>query len=150
MTGATILAMVSGVCVGAAATLTMDVLASVSGRVGLTAGARGQWVGRWYLGMARGQFVHANIAAAPEYAGEKPAALIGHYAIGIALAAVYLVGAGWLGVTPHALLVALGYGLATCVFPWFLMFPAFGFGVNTARRMPGPCSYRSAPLTAPG
>ena len=27
-------------------------------------------------------------------------------------------------------LVALGYGLATCVFPWFLMCPAFGFGLS--------------------
>jgi hypothetical protein len=136
MTGATILSMVSGVCVGVAATVTMDVLASVAGRVGLTAGAKGQWVGRWYLGMARGQFVHSNIAAAPERAGETLAALIGHYAIGIALAALYVVGAGWLGVTPRVLLVALGYGLATCVFPWFLMFPAFGFGLLGLRGPP--------------
>jgi hypothetical protein len=128
MTGATILSMVSGVCVGVAATGTMDVLASVAQRVGLTAGVKGQWIGRWYLGVARGQFVHANIAAAPEQAGEKVAALIGHYAIGIALAALYVVGAGWLGVTPRVLVVALGYGLGTCVLPWFLMFPAFGFG----------------------
>jgi hypothetical protein len=114
----------------------MDVLASVSRRVGLTAGVKGQWVGRWYLGMARGRFVHPNIAAAPERAGEQWATLIGHYAIGIALAALYVAGAGWLGVTPHALLVALGYGLATCVFPWFVMFPAFGFGVLGLRGPP--------------
>ena len=24
--------------------------------------------------------------------------------------------------------MAFGYGLATCVFPWFLVFPALGFG----------------------
>jgi len=128
MTGETIVSMVFGVCVGVAATVTMDVLASASRRVGLTAGAKGQWVGRWYLGIARGRFVHSNIAAAPEQAGEKWAALVGHYAIGIALAVLYVVGARWLGVSPDELLVALGYGFATCVFPWFLVFPALGFG----------------------
>jgi hypothetical protein len=105
--------MVLGVCVGIAATLTMDVLATLSRRLGLAAGAKGQWVGRWYLGIARGQFVHTNIAASPERAGEKRAALIGHYAIGIALAVLYVIGAGWLGVSPGAFLVALGYGLTT-------------------------------------
>ena len=129
MTGETIVSMVFGVCVGVAATVTMDVLASASRRVGLAAGAKGQWVGRWYLGIARGQFVHSDIAAAPEQAGEKRAALVGHYVIGITLAVLYVVGAGWVGVSPGSFLVALGYGLATCVFPWFLVFPALGFGL---------------------
>jgi len=136
MAGEMILSIVFGVCVGIAATVTMDVLASVSRRVGLTAGAKGQWVGRWYLGMARGRFVHSNIADAPEQVGEKRAALVGHYAIGIALGVLYVVGAGWLGVSPGVFLVALGYGVATCVFPWFLMFPAFGFGLLGLRGPP--------------
>lgn len=119
---------VFGICAGVAATVTMDVLASVTRRAGITAGAKGQWVGRWYLGMARGEFVHADIAAAPERPGEKRAALIGHYAIGIALAVVYVVGAEGLGVSPDRLFAAIGYGFATSVFPWFLVFPALGFG----------------------
>jgi hypothetical protein len=136
MIGTTIVSIVFGVCVGFAATVTMDVLASVSRRVGLAAGAKGQWVGRWYLGIARGQFVHSNIAAAPEEAGEKWAALVGHYAIGIALAVLYVVGASWLGVSPGALFIAVGYGFATCVFPWFLVFPALGFGMFGLRAPP--------------
>jgi hypothetical protein len=120
---------VAGVLVGSASTMTMDVLGSLSRKVGLAAGANGQWVGRWYLGMARGQFVHANIAASPEQAGERRAALIGHYLIGIALAVLYVVAASVLGVTPASFAVAVGYGLATCVFPWFLVFPALGFGM---------------------
>lgn len=128
--------MAFGVCAGVAATMTMDVLASVLRRVGLAAGAKGQWVGRWYLGIVRGQFVHSNIAATPEQAGEKWVALVGHYAIGIALAVLYVVGARWLGVSPGEFLVALGYGLATCVFPWFLVFPALGFGMLGLRGPP--------------
>jgi hypothetical protein len=129
MTGATTALIVFGVCVGAAATVTMDVLAIMPRRLSITAGAKGQWIGRWYLGIVRGQFLHSNIAVAPERAGEKRAALVGHYAIGIALGVLYVVGAGWLVVSPGTFLLALGYGVATRVFPWFLMFPALGFGL---------------------
>lgn len=118
-----------GSCMGIAATVTMDVSASLSRRIGLCAGAKGKWVGRWYLGIARGRFVHPDITVAPERAGEERAALVGHYAIGLVLAVLYVAGCGWLGASPDGLLVALGYGLATSVFPWFLVFPALGFGL---------------------
>ena len=41
-------------------------------------------------------------------------------------------------------LVALGYGLATCVLPWFLMFPAFGFGLLGLRGPPELMSIRTS------
>ena len=128
MTDNTIVVLMFGVIVGVAATVTMDVLGSLARRADLVAGAKGIWVGRWYLGIARGQFVHSDIAAAPELAGEKRAALVGHYMIGIVLAVVYVVGASLLGVSPGGFLAAIGYGLATCVFPWFLVLPSLGFG----------------------
>ena len=120
--------LIAGVLVGFAATVTMDVLGSVARRVGLAKGAKGNWVGRWYLGISRGQFVHSDISGSPELGGEKTAALVGHYVIGIVLAVFYVLGARLLGVSADSLIVALGYGLATCVFPWFLVFPALGFG----------------------
>ena len=42
---------------------------------------------------------------------------------------LYVVGAEWVDLAPASFLVAVGYGLATCVFPWLLVFPALGFGV---------------------
>ena len=129
MTGDMIVSVPIGVGVGIAATVTMDVLGAVARRLGLAAGAKGTWVGRWYLGIARGQLVHSDIAAAPELAGEARAAMVGHYLIGIVLSVFYVVVAGLLGVAPSGFVVAVGYGLATCVFPWFLVLPALGFGV---------------------
>jgi hypothetical protein len=129
MNGETMVSILAGVLVGVAGTVTMDVLAIASRKVDLAAGAKGQWVGRWYLGIARGQFVHSNIATTPEQPGEKRAALVGHYVIGVTLAVLYVIGTGWLGLSPSSFFVAVGYGLATCVFPWFLMFPALGFGL---------------------
>lgn len=118
-----------GTLAGVFATVTMDILAAAFNRSGLTAGARGEWVGRWYLGMMQGRFVHDDITASSEQAGEKQAALAGHYVIGVVLAVFYLAGAGWLGFLPDKFVYAMGYGLATCVFPWFLVLPALGFGV---------------------
>lgn len=128
MTADAIVSVLSGVGAGVAATLTMDVLGAVSRRLGLAAGAEGAWVGRWYLGMARGRFVHSDITASPRLAGEGRAALIGHYLIGILLAVFYVVGARLLGISPGSFVAALGFGLATCVFPWFLVLPGLGFG----------------------
>jgi hypothetical protein len=128
MNGAAIGTVVLSLCAGVAATFTMDLLGSASRRLGLTAGAKGSWVGRWYLGIPRGRFAHRDIAAAPERAGEERAALVGHYLIGVVLTVFYIFVARRLGVPPGSLVAALGYGLATCVFPWFLVYPALGFG----------------------
>ena len=129
MTGDLTVSVLVGVVVGVAATVTMDVLGGFARRLGLAAGAKGTWVGRWYLGIPRGRLVHADIGAAPEVAGEARAALVGHYLIGILLAVFYVLGSGFLGISPGDVVVAVGYGLATCVFPWFLVLPALGFGV---------------------
>ncbi len=128
MTGDMIMSVLFGICVGVAATVTMDVLGSAARRVGLAAGAKGQWVGRWYLGIARGQIFHSDIANAPERPGEVRAALVGHYVIGIVLAVFYVFVADLTGMSPDAFLLAFGYGLVTCIFPWFLVLPALGFG----------------------
>ncbi len=73
--------MLSGVGVGVAAAVTMDVLGAVARRFGLAAGSMGPSVGRRHLGIARGQFVLSDIASAPELAGEARAAMVGHVTI---------------------------------------------------------------------
>ena len=133
-----------GVLAGVAATATMDVLAIVFGKIGLTAGAKGEWVGRWYLGILRGRFAHKDITISPDLQGEKQAALVGHYAIGIALAVFYVIGAAWLGVPPGSFFAALGYGFATTVFPWFLVLPSLGFGAFGMKGPPELKLFRSS------
>ena len=75
MNGETMVRLLVGVLVGVASTVTMDVLASVSRKLDLAKGAKGQWVGRWYLGIAQGRLVHADITRVPEQPGETRAAL---------------------------------------------------------------------------
>jgi hypothetical protein len=125
-----------GLFAGIFATVTMDVFAIVFYRTGLTVGAKGEWVGRWYVGMVRGRFVHPDITIAPREPGEKQAALAGHYLIGIILAVFYVAAAGRLGIKPDGFLPAVGYGLVTCVFPWFLVLPSLGFGMGGMKGPP--------------
>lgn len=44
------------------------------------------------------------------------------------LAVVYVLGSRWFGISPDGFFAAIGFGVATCVFPWFLVYPALGFG----------------------
>ena len=47
-------------------------------------------VGRWFLYMFRGKFVHKDIHKTPELKNEKLWCFISHYLIGIVLAGIYL------------------------------------------------------------
>jgi hypothetical protein len=92
---------------------------------------------RWLGHMTKGRLCHENISGATPVAGELALGWFTHYAIGIAFAGLLLVlcGRGWTlepTITP-----ALAVGLATIVFPFFLMQPVMGFGV-AASKMPDP------------
>lgn len=90
-------------------------------------------VGRWVGNMPKGQWVHNPIAKATPVPGELALGWIVHYATGIAFAGVLtaVAGAQWL----HAptLAPAVWVGMATVVFPLFVMQPALGSGVMGSR-----------------
>lgn len=89
-------------------------------------------LGRWLCHMQRGTFRHDSIAAAPAMLCECAVGWTAHYSIGFVFALAFLALApGWLAqpTLPPALL----YGLATVVFPLFLMQPLLGFGVAASR-----------------
>ena len=80
-------------------------------------------LGRWFLHMPAGTFVHARIAASPARPFEHPIGWLAHYSIGVALALAFLVvaPADWLA--RPTLLPALLYGIATVAFPKFVLQP---------------------------
>ncbi|PLX32339.1 MAG: hypothetical protein C0600_02895 [Ignavibacteria bacterium] len=127
------ISMVNLLISGTAATATMDVLTTIARRLGFANGAKGAWVGRWYLGMFHGRFAHVDITSLPEHRGEKAVAMAGHYAIGIVLAIAYVYGCWWLGLSPRSFLAATGFSTSTVVFPLFVVYPALGFGCCGSR-----------------
>ncbi|CAB3746966.1 hypothetical protein B7G54_04000 [Burkholderia puraquae] len=119
--------------IGTGATLVMDLWALFRRRAFGIPSLDYAVVGRWIGHMMHGRFRHASIAAAPPVPGERTLGWIAHYAIGIAFAALPVVVAGteWVG-TP-TLLPAIIAGLASVAAPFFVMQPAFGFGIAASR-----------------
>lgn len=120
------------VLVGIGATLVMDLWAFILKALGiptLNYGLVGRWMGHLY----RGRWAHSNISAAAPIPGELMLGWGIHYAIGIAFSAVLVAicGIGWLQLPAWG--PALAIGVATVVFPWFVMQPAMGAGIACSR-----------------
>jgi hypothetical protein len=113
--------------VGLIATVSMDLLTGVGLWLRLVAPLPPNLVGRWFASVARAQPFHNNITRSATVGHEFLIAVPTHYAIGVALAALFIWGTGQLG-WPRTFGAALTFGLCTSVLPWFLMFPAMGFG----------------------
>ena len=121
----------AGVVVGILATLTMDLGALLGVRLGIPGvGPRRtgpDLIGRWIGYLARGKFKHDDILRTPPLRGELPLGLLSHYAIGAVFSLAYFALLGAMHIAP-SFLTAILYGLATTIFPWFLMFPSQGMG----------------------
>jgi hypothetical protein len=120
-----------GALAGVLTTVTSDLGAVIGARLGVAGpgGRRGgpNIIGRWFGYMFHGKFTHTDIHRAPPLPGELPLGLGAHYVIGIIFALAFgvivrVLNISW--VAPAAFL----FGLATVVFPWFLMLPAQGMG----------------------
>jgi hypothetical protein len=98
-------------------------------------------LGRWVRHLPEGKVRHASIAAAERKRHECAVGWAAHYAIGISLAVGFVLAASgeWLARPTPA--PALLYGIATVVFPFFVLQPSLGLGV-AASRTPKPAQAR--------
>jgi hypothetical protein len=90
-------------------------------------------LGRWFLHMPAGTFVHSSIVAAEPKNRECAVGWAAHYAIGISLALAFGLMATTTWLERPTLLPALAFGLATSVFPLFVMQPSLGLGFASSR-----------------
>ncbi|KWC64860.1 DUF2938 domain-containing protein [Burkholderia ubonensis] len=119
--------------IGAGGTLVMDLWALFRRRAFGTPSLDYALVGRWLGHMASGRFRHASIVAAPPVRLERPLGWLAHYAIGIAFAGLPVALAGTQWISAPTLLPALAAGIGSVAAPFFVMQPAFGFGIAAAR-----------------
>jgi energy-converting hydrogenase Eha subunit B len=135
------LSLVSAILIGLGATLTFDLWALFLKLAFRIPPSNICLVGRWLRTMPEGTFTHANIVSSPQKSAECTVGWIAHYTIGVmfALAFVAVVGKSWLlNPTP---LPAILFGVITVLAPFFIMQPAFGFGL-AASKMPNPTQAR--------
>lgn len=109
----------------------MDLTETLAARAGLSSGVNVALVGRWALGLLRGQWAHADIARSPAQRGEVPMGWAFHMLVGgggvALLYAALLQATGWT-LPSQRLWGGLAFGLATSLLPWLLLLPAFGWG----------------------
>jgi hypothetical protein len=127
------LPLISTILIGLGATLTFDLWALFLKYAFKITPSNFCLVGRWVRYMPDGIYKHANIASAAPKRSECTIGWIAHYMIGItfAVAFVAFVGNKWL---QHPTLIpAITFGVLTVVAPFFIMQPAFGFGIASSK-----------------
>jgi len=123
--------------VGFGATLVMDAWLVLRQRLFRTPALNYCFLGRWILHMPKGVFSHVNIADASKKPWECVLGRVAHYSIGAVLGVlmVLIVSPQWL--QSPTIIPAVVWGIVTVGAPFFIMQPAFGFGV-AASRLPNP------------
>jgi len=122
-----VLAFLGGV-VGA---VLMDITETVMARVGITSGVSVALVGRWFMGLTRGQLAHANILESQPLPRETGMGWAFHFLVGgggVALMYPAVLQCSGIALPSHYLLGGVLFGLATSLLPWFVLLPAFGWG----------------------
>ena len=85
-------------------------------------------VGRWFLYMFRGKFIHIDIHRTPTINNENIWGFLSHYLIGIVLAGIYLFLEIKVPIIRDQMWMPLIFGIATVFLPWFWLLPSIGLG----------------------
>jgi Protein of unknown function (DUF2938) len=110
----------------------MDITETVAARFGITSGVNVALVGRWFLGLTRGQLAHANILESPPVPREAGMGWAFHFLIGgggVALMYPALLHGSAVAAPSSHLLGGVLFGLTTSLLPWLILLPSFGWGV---------------------
>jgi hypothetical protein len=109
----------------------MDITETLAARVGVASGVNVALVGRWAIGLLRGQWAHTDIALSPARSGEVPMGWAFHLLVGgggVALLYPAFVQSAGIIVPAHHLWGGVAFGAATSLLPWLMLLPAFGWG----------------------
>jgi hypothetical protein len=124
------------IAIGIGATLAIDIWVSIL-KLFKIKSLDYRYVGRWIGNFPKGKIFHNKIQDTPPIPNELMIGWTIHYLIGITFAfilvAVY--GISWLD--KPSILPAIIIGLITSAGPFFIMQPAFGFGIASAK-LPSP------------
>jgi hypothetical protein len=138
--------MIDAILIGAGATAFLDLWSAVQAKAFGTAKPDYALVGRWLAHLAHGQFFHDAIARSAPVRGERLIGWAAHYLIGIAFAAMLLIGWGPDWAREPTLTPALIVGIGSVAAPFLLMQPGMGAGI-AASRAPNPPAARLRSLT---
>ena len=129
------------VAIGIGATLLMDLWNLFLKRTFSIPSLNYCLLGRWLRHIPGGTLRHTSIATAQQKPLECVVGWIAHYTIGVVFALVFVVLIAGEWVSRPTLLPALLFGIATVVFPFFILQPSLGLGVASSKA-PNPAQAR--------
>jgi hypothetical protein len=120
------------IAVGIGATLAIDIWVSLL-KIFKIKSLDYKYVGRWIGNIPKGKYFHNKIQDTPPIAHELILGWTVHYLIGITFAFILVTvyGVSWLD--KPTFLPAIIIGLITAAGPFFIMQPAFGFGIASSK-----------------
>ncbi len=116
-------------------TVTMDSLNLLVARTGMLSRTDVRMIGRLAAGWARGRFCYDDPREIRQVVHERLYGYVTHYAIGVSLALLYVLGWALLVGGRPSPMWAVAYGVATTVAAYFFVLPSMGLGVF-GRRSP--------------
>ena len=119
----------TGVVAGVVGTLAMDLLNNLVARTGVVLKIDVGMIGRMTAGWTRGRFRYSHPDEMEQVTGEVLYGYATHYAIGVGLAVLYVLGWDVLIGGPASPAWALVYGVATTGASYFFVYPAVGLGM---------------------
>jgi len=125
----------TGIVAGVLGTLVMDSLNNLFARTGMLSKIDMGMLGRMSAGWARGRFCYGHPDEMEQVANEQIYGYITHYAIGVGLAVIYMLGWDLLVGGPASPVWAIVYGVTTTAASLFIVYPSMGLGV-LGRRSP--------------
>jgi len=135
---------------GIVGAILMDITETYAAKVGIRSGVNIALVGRWCLGLLRGQFIHANILNSKPFPNEVNVGWAFHFLIGgggVALIYPLLFQVTGLAFPDKHLLGGVLFGLVTSLLPWFILLPSFGWGLFGRRGPEGANALLASPLS---
>lgn len=135
----------TGVLMGIAGTVAMDLFALLLARTGVQPFPNWAMPGRWLAHVFRGRVFHDSIGAAEPVAGELGLGWVFHYAVGIVYGVVFAVVAGAAWRANPDFLPLWSFAILTIAAGWFLLQPGMGMGW-AASRAPNPRKARTVGL----
>jgi hypothetical protein len=125
---------VESILMGILATFFMDVLAGYLVKRNLIYSfVMPEDIGRWFLYIFRGKFIHEDINKTPALNNEKLWYIMSHYLIGIVLAGIYLFLEMNVPMVQDQIWMSLIFGIATVFLPWFWLLPSIGLGFMASK-----------------
>ena len=118
-----------GIIAGILGTMTMDILNHLFSRTGIILKIEVGVIGRMAAGWTQGRFRYRYPGEMQPVSNEKLFGILTHYAIGVGLAAFYVLSWVFLIGGPVSAFWALIYGVVTTVASWFFVYPSMGMGM---------------------